>query len=509
MDLYKHLLFRRGYLITNVRLNTLDHPIAGYLQERYKKIDVASFYIYFHSELDIATYRGQGSKIVILGTILDPINNVICSNKIAQQLHDTYIQSDDTFFHYLDNLSGRFLILVASQSRHFVLQDAAGNRTVFYSKSLDHFFISSHAQIIADINKYSVPGERKNFIQHMGAGNGRALRHFPGLLTPYCEISMLTPNTYLNIDDFSVQRFFPRQEIKREKLSPVFIDELSELFTQQITLLSQKFKLSVSVTGGTDSRLTLASTKHLKDDIFYFTYRFSISHVLDALLAQKMCNRLGVDHHLIEGKNWVSDKNEAAFLDIFHKNTAYMRAGIQGLVTKKLLESLPTNSLHIKSNVSEIVRARYRRSAYLAPQKEVAPQILSQFYGIYPRSKFCINGFKEFIETTHLTRPSIFNYDYFDLFLWEHRMGCWQSLAILDSDMAHDTYILYNNRTILKKMLSVDFRHRATDGLHRKLIKNLWPEVLQDPINPWKKETGWFEKIIKGLKMRYLYHCGR
>ncbi|MCE2435855.1 MAG: hypothetical protein J4F29_23505 [Candidatus Latescibacteria bacterium] len=508
MDLYKHFLFRRGYLITNARLDTLDHATAEYLQERYKKIDVASFYIFFDYQLDIATYRGQGTEIVILGTILDPVNNVICSNKIVQQLHSAYIQSDGIFFDYLDNLSGRFLVLVASQSRHFILQDAAGNRSAFYSRSLDRFFVSSHAQIIADINKYNVPEERKNFIQYLGAGNGRALRHFPGLLTPYGEISMLTPNTYLNINDFSVQRFFPRQEIKREKLSPLFIDELSELFTRQITLLNQKFKLSVSVTGGTDSRLTLASTKHLKDDIFYFTYRFSSFQGQDARLAQKMCNRLGLNHHLIEGKNWVLDKSEVAFLDIFHKNTAYMRASIQGLVIKKLLESLPTNSLHIKSNVSEVARARYRRSAYLAPQKEATPQILSQFYGIYPRSKFCVNGFKEFIETTHLTRDSIFNYDYFDLFLWEHRMGCWQSLAILDSDMAHDTYILYNNRTILKKMLSVDFRHRATDGLHRKLIENLWPEVLQDPINPWKKKASWFEKIIKGLKMRYLYHFG-
>ena len=92
-----------------------------------------------------------------------------------------------------------------------------------------------------------------------------------------------------------------------------------------------------------------------------------------------------------------------------------------------------------------------------------------------------IEAFRQFAELVDFT--SIYNYDPYDIFYWEHRMGTWHSLVLLESDVAFDTFIPFNCRVLTEKILSVSMGQRLESSAYYKVIKRLWPVLLQWPIN--------------------------
>ena len=68
------------------------------------------------------------------------------------------------------------------------------------------------------------------------------------------------------------------------------------------------------------------------------------------------------------------------------------------------------------------------------------------------------------------------------VFYWEHRMSCWHSNVVLESDFAFDTHVLFNSRWILERMLSVPAEERARGVLFRHLVAELWPDLARWPI---------------------------
>jgi len=501
-------MFKGGYLITSEDSHSSNNTNVNYISTHWEKKKIDSLFCLFDPDLDAYSYDKQQATILLLGIVLDPLNAIDCPETILTILLNKYLRSEEEFFNYVDILTGRFIILVASPNKRFIFQDATGNRSLFYHKSSDEIFVASHAQLIAEIKNYEIPQEREDFVK--SESYKRNVRHFPGILTPYPNIFVLTPNTLLDLDKLEIKRFFPHERIKQQEISLDLVDEVSNLFRKQVQMLCKKRKLSVSLTAGIDSRLTLAATKEFKNLIFYYTYvtKGNSEHEKDAYYAQKICNYLKIEHHLLSANETAVCEDDWEFLKVFRRNTAYMRADSQGMLANALFKKHPKNCLHLKSNVAEISRAFYRKKVCLPP-KYINPLLLSRLYGINPASLFCIDAFKDFIEITNFKKASTFDYDFYDLFYWEHRLGCWQSLQILDFDMSQDTFILYNNRYILNKMLSVSLKERVKNTLYCEIIKRLWPEALRIPCNPWtqasgvKKLTGKMRKLAKGVYLRF------
>jgi hypothetical protein len=76
-------------------------------------------------------------------------------------------------------------------------------------------------------------------------------------------------------------------------------------------------------------------------------------------------------------------------------------------------------------------------------------------------------------------------------------MGSWLALWLLEMDISHDNFVVYNNRTLLKKLLSVDLSHRRNSEVFYRTIESLWPECLSVPINPHEPKPS---ELARGLK---------
>jgi hypothetical protein len=157
-----------------------------------------------------------------------------------------------------------------------------------------------------------------------------------------------------------------------------------------------------------------------------------------------------------------------------------MDRGIMWL-NKIYADQFPKDRIHIRSNIAEIAKAE----AYSYKVNNLSGQQLAYMYTTTEMKKDekVIKKFDEFMKTTGFTVENLFNYNYCDFFEWEFNMCQWHGWLLLESDMSHDTFIIYNNREILSKMLSLPFEDRMKRKIFIGVIHRLWPELLNYPVN--------------------------
>jgi hypothetical protein len=73
-------------------------------------------------------------------------------------------------------------------------------------------------------------------------------------------------------------------------------------------------------------------------------------------------------------------------------------------------------------------------------------------------------------------------YHYTDLFYWEHRLGTWLSGLLRGARADHQTFSLYNCRTVLETLIARPLDERNAANVMFALIRELWPELLSVPI---------------------------
>ena len=73
--------------------------------------------------------------------------------------------------------------------------------------------------------------------------------------------------------------------------------------------------------------------------------------------------------------------------------------------------------------------------------------------------------------------------DLFDLFYLEHRMSRWHGSVASESDLAFDSWSLFNCRAILEPLMGVPLDDKLNATAFHKLIDAHLPELAGYPIN--------------------------
>lgn len=114
-----------------------------------------------------------------------------------------------------------------------------------------------------------------------------------------------------------------------------------------------------------------------------------------------------------------------------------------------------------------------------------------------------------------------FDINVLTLIYWEQRAGNWGSVGNSESDIAMEEVDPYGCHLLCEVLLGVDEKYRRCYNsiLFKEMILNMWPELLEWPINPpytiWEKVLWFLRKIgiselLKELKyqvnyVRYLF----
>ena len=137
-----------------------------------------------------------------------------------------------------------------------------------------------------------------------------------------------------------------------------------------------------------------------------------------------------------------------------------------------------TDSIHLRSNLSEIGRLFYKpRNVYPLSAEELVYLWTSKRKWHTAEN---IASFEDFASATSFFDAPV---ERTSLFYWEHRMGTWHSQVAIESDIACETLSLYNCRVVLQAMLAVPEEAQENSWLMKLVIQKRWPELTRFRVN--------------------------
>jgi hypothetical protein len=319
---------------------------------------------------------------------------------------------------------------------------------------------------------------------------------FPNDISGYDDIRLLLPNHYLDLTTAQTHRFWPSTSLPKLSLRHVVKEGAKQLKGLMLSA-ANRFPLAVLMTAGWDSRSVLAAGKNLKTEVSYFTFDLGNGKTPDADIsvpARLLC-KLGKTHRVMN----VPECMDPEFKQLYLQNVA-MAHECWGPTAQALFKFLRSSEVRVSGSGSETVRQQFRPSRWHA----VTAETLASF--AWTKEKFAIEAFGQWLEGV----PKDTGFHILDLFYWEQKCAQWLAGGQVEWDLVGESFAPFNCRGLLSTLLSADVAYRVEPHyeLYRALLKELWPEVLTEPINPHKKRrtdsTSWKEKVIDILVKSHL-----
>jgi hypothetical protein len=418
----------------------------------------------------------------LVGFLLDPYNPSANDVDIVNELILDF--SDfDRFVTLTKRFGGRWIIVARNSSGIKLFTDPAGLRQVFYTdiRKTRDLWCASQPGMIADILNLHMSKEGIDYINTYEFRKNNEFR-WPGFATPYEEVTHLLPNHFLDLNNGSCKRYWPKQSPENSSLTSS-IDQCSSLLQGILKSASHRFELALAITAGLDSRVVLAASKDLNNVFSYMTVRqigMAENHA-DIEIPSRLLSKIGLSHDVVRSSLIIDDE----FIDIFRNNTALAHP-IYAFDAYAILKFYAGKSLKkfvvVTGSASEIARSSFREELKKPVGETITSSDLASLQSM-GKSNYVLDSFDRWIngiENTH-------GYDILDIFEWEQGHGNWLAMCQLEFDIAwKDLFTPFNCRELLETMLSVDRKYRKAPDykLFHGIILNLWPELLDFPVNP-------------------------
>lgn len=412
--------------------------------------------------------------VIILGTCVPTHHDV---TQAAESLLETFRESETKLHQELSEYAGRYAIIYGGQGTIKVLNDATAMRSIFYAAAGG--VVASHALLV----EQALGGNIRETDMPFRYG-------FPGNATPYRRTKLLSPNTYYNLKTNRVSRFWPTAPIAKRTLENA-AEEILHKAVQSIQNMALQRPMKMALTAGLDSRVTLAVMLRSGVEFDTYTYGVGSDTLMDRNFAADLAPRVGVEHTVVErGKITPALRSRLDKANyVTHHKTAVpsLAAWINN----------PTTAA-VTSNLLEIGRGFYQNAKKSgAPDPSTAEAMRDLHFGAIPRSGkqeidewgkqtydyVATNLFADFLDETAFKEAAEF-VSPFDLFYWEHRMGAWHGVSMVERDYYAEPFIPFNARAIFAAMLGLSEEERNSAAVFYKIINMVDASLLDMPVNP-------------------------
>lgn len=500
----QELLFTRGFLLTDAPIQTLP-----FFKE--DPVSISGFRLFIDPKLSYFTQSVGEETVLLIGHAYNPFDGLLDEVEILKKYVDAADRTE-----YMNQWTGVFTLVRICRDSLQVWGDCACMQAAYYGVVDGRFYLSSHAQIIGDVcglckSDYVKKLTGYKFWQLYGI-------FLPGDLSPFDEVYRLVPNTDLSFDfaakACAVHRFYPTKELEMTQTQEEYdsvIDEIGSLLHKNMELISKKWKKpAVSMTGGMDSKTTVACANGLYDSFYFYSYVTMYGDKPDAEAAHRIAEAIDVPHTIYDISENDEDYEkidevrkimEHNLGDIGHVNANDVRKRLFFLNTEDF-------DVEVKSWVSEIGRANYYKKFGLKkmPRRLSARQMTSM-YKLFTYNRISAKKtdkiFKRYMEK--INGNDVFNYDASDMYLWEFRYGSWGGLTITSEHrVSYDITIPYNNRRIMELFLRLPLWKRIKDVPHYDVIRKMNPAI--DALGITVTNYNETEKRMRLERAYYLLH---
>lgn len=472
-------LYPLGFIFSEGNINVRKVP------EYYDfKSVLHHFEYYYDKETYINLYEDANHFIIIHGHHMHVGKEECIENTLLPKiLLNNYINNYPAFIDTLDYIGGRFVVIIGNINKVEVYPDATNSRSTFFLK--EKTTLSSHAHLLNDcfnLKSKDMNGGFKNTL----------------LNTPFEGMGSTIPNYSLNLFTNKFKRFFPRENNKYVKLDETAKFELIESFwKKQLDIISKdNDNIILSLTGGGDSRTSLALIKEHLAKVKLFTYASTDGYnektntnkilSIDNFIVKQMVNDLKFDHkffyfdeddkEITEDEKYVISKNSIARHSAFF--VSYLRQNFN-----------VNNLIHIRANLLEIGQAYLIKNEYEDDNLATALQkIMYRFKASIRTDKDRENVekmFDAYIKETNFGE-SLYDYHILDILYWEIFMGRWYPEMLNTHDIACDTVSPYNHRALIDITLSLNYRKRKERYFQYELINRNFPVLNFYGLNNFK-----------------------
>lgn len=506
-DSLRKKLYAMGFIFTDNEVDTTEYPFYDMWREQH--IEAYTLMV-AHDQHSYVVNNGSATAILI-GHAYNPFSMMHEEKNILENLLKEYSpqaleNNKHEFWHHINELTGVFSLIILDNGKVYLIGDASGMQTTFYTVFNGKIYISSHTNLIGDLldltwDPYVKRLTSYRFFKLLG-------NSLPGNLTQFQEVKRLIPNFYVKLQNgtSTEKRFYWPHKL--DKSSDKVVDEVASLLYNNMELISQKWtKPAISVTGGCDSKTTLACTNGIYDRFKYFSYVSSEAEKVDAEAAKNICHLLGLKHQTyIIPENMNGSDNVA---EVINWNTGDIRYSHPEDVRKRMFfADVDDFDVEVKSWASEIGRAYYskRFNGRTNFGEKPTPRKCTTLY------KFFFNNRKLVKETDKIFEEYLKCYfqqdkdkpiEWQEQFFWEFRVPSWNGLVITgEHRYSFDITIPYNNRRILELLLSVPISNRINDSIYA---------MIREKMNPAIDRTGIAICNLKHTnsraKLENLYYC--
>ena len=481
----KNLHNRRQYIISDSTFETLPG---------WQNFNVAErFFISHHPDLGFCqVYGAHGGGLAILGYIVDPYHPELDSSDITSKLVNS-CSTFDALLRSVYEFSGRYAMLFWNESEVKVIHDPFASRKLFYWLDRNKFLCASDPSLIS---KYVMLNENKKFGQKEFLESKEFFEKesmWVGDETGYEGVKQLMPNFYLNLVDKSVERYWV-EEVQDYSLDEA-VKEISEILKGSIEAIVRRGKIMQSVTAGWDSRVLLAASRTVSDRIYYFVNSMNVyrDDHMDIAIPSKMLDDVGVRFNVHRDMPSLRE----GFFKILNSNVEGAR-NLPKTLAIQYYYDFHQEKINLNGNGSEVTRCYYGIT-HLESSRVTSEHIIQSigFKKAYPYLKREIEDW--LITARDVAKEQ--NISIMDLFYWEQRMGNWGGMFLAEQDIAVEGFMPFNNRKLILIALGVEEKYRCGPNhvLHKKLIENMWRELLRYRINPESLREKARKHVIKVL----------
>lgn len=450
-------------------------------EEEYKgfnTIELNSEYSLFISK-DYEYYKEQTGKLelLLLGYCLDIRDSSLSSEEIANMLSEK--DSIDEIYEELEFINGRFTIIIQDGANIYISSDAISLKPIFYSETVD--VISSHEYIIIEIAREKEISLKLNSAYRRGFLD----------LTTYNDIYKLSCSNELMLPGYRQRRLFPLDNRKEQPYEKA-IESLIPCFDNMTEWLNKCPKNIVfSMTGGIDSRTSLAILKPIINNVKSFTYlrpkkdlkNKAVKEIYtnDEKIVKSIVDNLNINHEFFYFERIKQDQEYYDYIQkISSSNHSFP-------LSKYLYDNQEyKDSLHVKSTLQAIAKTTYPLELYNLNNYS------SMVRGtLHWGSEKLIKSSKNDIETVYsayldrvkLQLDDLKGYNILDMMYLDGRLGHFQSIITQETDNTLEVFNFVNTRYFFRVLYSVPLLDRHERKTHKEIVQHYWPVLNQFGVN--------------------------
>lgn len=372
-------------------------------------------------------------------------------------------------------LGGRYVVVAFDGEETRVHVDPMASLSCFYAEGPSRaLHLSSHSALVARAVGEESSTQTQWIMRHpdYNSPGGKSL---PGLIQPHDRVSLVFANCALAIDDRSVRhlRVFPYADLGAMSVAhaaSTFIDELRFQMRCWLDVASSHY---LALTAGSDSRAILASTMDQLQarDVTALTYHFfergTSSTTVDLVGASRLARDARLRFIAVDLSKQLQGTSPMAGL----YNETFPTWARFPTLAQALYETLPADSTLTVGIGGEIGTVFYQERS----ETNITPQVLARKFtqaGVSGSAEL-IKHMEAYSEHTHLRSDAIANYDFYDLFYWEHRLSKWAAAGYSEFDLSTSTVLPLNSRRLLCAMLALPLEQRRSKAIYGQ-IETWW-----------------------------------